>query len=225
MLNLFKPFLSFILLALFACHPESGFGGSGNNKQVIKTIIKESVVIQVDLDGWKPIGSGTLIKDSRIGWGIVTAEHVANAMPENKKRACFIEAPEECAELDDFYLDNDDSMKSDWAIYPIEAAPKGMRPANISHENVEVGDDIFQVGCPEGRVAFVNPGMISWVYNDLYIANGFALPGSSGGGVFNQKGYLIGITIATPIFNNIQGEPETQPTMPIITPIKNIKIL
>jgi hypothetical protein len=225
MAKLFKLSLNFIILLLLTCNPKDGFGGIGHEKAVINKIIKSSVIIEILKDDWAPIGSGTLIRDSRLGYSILTAEHVADALPGTLYRACWIQEPENCVSLSDFYFDRDDSLAHDWAIFPIEFAPDGMQPARISKQEVEIGDRIYQAGCPQGKIAFINPGMVAWIQDKMIVGNGFVLTGSSGGGVFNFNGEIIGITVAMPIYPSVVGIPEGQENIPLIAPVSNIKIL
>jgi hypothetical protein len=46
----------------------------------------------------------------------------------------------------------------------------------------------------------VAKGTIAWIEDfagmKMYIVNGYSVPGFSGGGVFNKRGELIGVTVA-----------------------------
>ena len=65
-----------------------------------------------------------------------------------------------------------------------------------------IGDDLFVVGSPSGLLGNVSKGILSNIVYDskfigLYYRTDAAIyPGNSGGGVYNQKGELVGIANA-----------------------------
>lgn len=68
-------------------------------------------------------------------------------------------------------------------------------------DNVKVGEVCYAIGSPKGIQNTLSNGLISNIHK---YENGYVLqisnpisPGSSGGGLFNENGYLIGITYAT----------------------------
>jgi hypothetical protein len=230
MKDLFKLSLNLIILLLLTCRSENGFGGTGGEKETIKKVLDSSLVIQVSLqeeDGsqsWQTIGSATLIKDEHLGLAVITANHVAVSSPSFAFQACSIKEVSNCIKLNDFIMSSREDLGSDWAVYLIDGAPKDMKPARLSKKKMEIGDKFFQAGCPQGQIAYINRGSVAWTTEYLYIGNGFALPGSSGGGVFDEQGGLIGITVAMPVYNNLVGIPEAQENMPLIIPTHSIRI-
>jgi len=70
-----------------------------------------------------------------------------------------------------------------------------------SSDDVRVGDVCYTIGTPKGFQNTISNGLISNILKDeseyvFQISNAIS-PGSSGGGLFNDEGELIGITFAT----------------------------
>jgi hypothetical protein len=212
--------LPIMLLGLVGCIiPVPSMASNGTD-----IAVRSSVTIQVEFaDEWYPIGSGTLVRDNEVGLSVLTAYHVASAIP-GEYRACSVVLPEECVELGDYYMESQVGIPGDWALYPVDHRPKGVRPAQVSHQVPDVGDVVIQVGSPAGT-PYVNQGTVAWTYSDMYMLDGFAYPGSSGGGVFDEQGRLIGITVAIPVFSDLIGFPLMMEDMPMVVPVHEIGIL
>jgi S1-C subfamily serine protease len=76
---------------------------------------------------------------------------------------------------------------------------RNLRPATVrASSDLEVGDKLFTVGSPNGLERTLGEGLVS----GLRLRDGVPLvqttaqisPGSSGGGLFDQQGNLVGIT-------------------------------
>lgn len=214
------------LIALVGCIIPTESSAS-NDELAIEAALRSSMVIQVKgPGGWMEIGSGTLVRDSELGLTVVTAQHVAEAIPlPLPYQACWIMDRTKCVALGNHISDSDHNITTDWALYPVVDKPKGMRPARVSHSDVEIGDEVFQIGAPAGKFSFYNEAEVAWVYTDALMLHGFAQPGSSGGGVFDEWGRLIGITVAMPIIPDALGYPAYAEDMVWVTPISQCEIL
>lgn len=226
MLKLF----TFMFLFLTGCGwPCQGMAAS-REEYLAHKIASASVVIEVYFAGnYFPIGSGTLIHDKDLGDLVVTAEHVATAAPLSYQ-ACSVLDTTQCVALNNFLVDWDDGIETDWALYGVTDLPHIMRPTKVSHEQLHLGQQLWQAASPEGRVAFINPATLAWIdvtaWGKMYMLSGFVRPGSSGSGVFDLSGRLIGITVATPVYRNpVTGLPEIEPSQPIVVPITNCPLL
>lgn len=213
--------LKLLVAALIGCAvPDVGLANP------VDRIVDASVSIEVVLPfGSIPIGSGTLVRDDELGLGILTAEHVALALYGWPYQACSLEE-HECVVLNEFYFESGMDLPDDWAFYPIEDKPKGMHPAKIGDStDIEVGDRLWLAGNPDGYLSSVVEGNLAWTYGDIWRVHGYAYPGSSGGGCFDEKGRLVGIIVAGPIVSDIFGFPAFETDLPYIVPIGNVRIL
>ena len=93
--------------------------------------------------------------------------------------------------------------KSDLIRFTIKNSSNKFFPATICKTIPEKGDDVWAIGTPVvmDNMNELSAGIISQVYNDLRFSGDTVLQttaaishGSSGGGLFNNKGELIGIT-------------------------------
>lgn len=188
-----------------------------------------SVSINIDTPwgGRSTIGSGTLVKTSNMGLIILTAEHVALAVPFPMV-ACSMNDEEDCVELGmNPVVDIDDSIITDWALYQLDDNPfYSVSPARINSRGLELGDDTYMAGMPFGLGPWMSEGSIANIHGSgtdgesLYMMNGFAHSGFSGGGVFDKRGRLHAITVA--IATSEWGPQENQI---FAVPIHNIGIL
>jgi len=82
----------------------------------------------------------------------------------------------------------------------------GIKPARLSSRLPEVGEQVFAIGAPRGLTQTLSNGLVSGVRSDggarLIQTNAPITHGSSGGGLFDSKGRLLGITT----FGHAEGE-------------------
>lgn len=139
-------------------------------------------------------GSGVIISED--GY-IITNAHVISGASQIKVRTS--DKTEYEAEM----IGSD--SKSDIAVLKIEAT--GLTPAVVGNsDNLVVGEFTLAVGNPMGTLGgTVTNGIISALNRDITVqgqtmnllqTNAAVSPGNSGGGLFNEKGELIGIVNA-----------------------------
>jgi hypothetical protein len=95
-----------------------------------------------------------------------------------------------------------DTSGGDWALFETQMKPKEV--LNVSAGKVALGDPVFIVSFPIGGDRFGSAGAIANVsysapgtpWNKYVAVDITALPGSSGGGVVNVNGELVGILVA-----------------------------
>ena len=69
----------------------------------------------------------------------------------------------------------------------------GWVPYALVAPGVTKGEAVYHIGHPLRQKWLATAGIVSLVERDVIVADAAANPGSSGGGVFNHKGELIGI--------------------------------
>ena len=177
---------------------------------------------------FKIYGSGVVVKNSKSELILITAEHVAMLVYPLPILICGIEAMS-CIPAGDKLIVEFDSINqkkdlgSDWALYKIKEAPKGVIPAALSRHKLLLGQPVWSVGMPYGRSPRVTSGTVSWFLpasreNQIIAIDGFAAPGFSGGGIFSLDGKLTGIVVAIEL--TPKGEQSTDQVLAI--PLSNI---
>jgi tetratricopeptide (TPR) repeat protein len=88
---------------------------------------------------------------------------------------------------------------TDLALLKIDTKGAILTQATISTEYCNKGASVFTIGNPDGLENSISTGIVSSVrvmgdYGDSYQITAPISPGSSGGGLFNSKGELVGIT-------------------------------
>jgi S1-C subfamily serine protease len=168
---------------------------------------EHSVVIEVftDDNGWQKIGSGTLIKVNRTP-NILTAWHVAAAAFEYNMRACpVLEERTKCVEVLWPWMTDigNANLYGDWALFQLVDKPDGMTPARFRQKPAVVGEEVMILASPASSEGSLSTGVISgyrwsdWATFDyLIMSDAFAFFGSSGGGMYDRNGYLIGVVVA-----------------------------
>lgn len=174
---------------------------------------KHSVVMEVltpvDIGGnspifiWRKIGSGTLVNINGEP-NILTAWHVALASLEVPMRACPVLASKDnCVDLVLPWLTemSNNSLSGDWAFFQLRSTPEGMTPARIRHRGMSVGESIYIMGSPAHEEGLLTSGIVSGFATEedgtnLIQTDAFVYYGSSGGGLFDRTGLLIGVVVA-----------------------------
>lgn len=101
---------------------------------------------------------------------------------------------------------------------------RGLRPANISALDTEdwiVGNEVVYTGFPSSYNLLTSTGFVSGMsrsYNNSILIQGFAWPGSSGAGVFNENGNLIGLIWALGV-EHFRGRAQALETLVYVCPI------
>lgn len=195
-------------------------------RKPIDKIILGTVALNLPIqEGMATVGTGVVVKTPK-GVVLVTAEHVAMTAWPTPLQACSIKGGD-CVNLGNrFVLETDDPLSvnigSDWVVYSPKELPKDTVPVSIAKNEPAVGDNLWLIGMPYGRGPWVSRGNVAWKWDGdaggMLAVTGFAAPGFSGGGVFDEKGNLTGITVAITV--DPRGEPQVNQIL--VVPIGNI---
>jgi len=163
-------------------------------KPNIRNIYLSSITIK-DCDG-DYYGSGTIIYNKKGHQMIVlTAAHVIIGIKEKKKEICFNTAFDYKTRFTTIYKID---IKTDLAILHGKNKEERSGPSvNISLHIPDIGDQVVVIGSPMGEERTVTSGIISGFKvrkkKVLYKTTASIFYGSSGGGMFNSDGELIGV--------------------------------
>lgn len=229
--------LFLIAVVLSSCYGQPTEVSAQHELVVAHNIVNSTVLIQVKQEGtWLPVGSGVVV-EGPLGPSVLTAYHVAMIAPGGEYLACSMASLSECLYLDtDPIVDIENRGGSiidpsqDYAVFKIKGTLlPHTRPAYISHISPRVGLPVWQAGFPEIR-PFVNRAEIAWTFGDegaeTIILEGYAMPGSSGGGVFDEQGKLIAITVAIPVASGpLFGFPTYSEDQVVAIPVNSIECL
>ena len=196
------------------------------NRNVPNSVLSHTVsihIVQGDHSS-PPIGTGVVLRHGSMGYTVLTAEHVLMAAWPSSLEACSIINELDCILLGSAALvQTSVDSSSDWAVFDIDTPPLSTRPAKLANQPADIGDNVLLAGMPWGRSPWLSQGSIAWKVgqegNEMYFLNGFAAPGFSGGGVFDERGRLIGITVALAV-----SEWGPQENMILMVPIQNISL-
>lgn len=145
---------------------------------------KKSIVtvIASGLDGVMQ-GSGVAVSQNKI---LTNCHVIDNA---NNVKVLFENSE---YKVDSIYGNND----FDYCILTVSNLPA--RSANISDTNITIGQKVYSIGTPKGFELTIADGLVSGlrkVENISIIQTTAPIShGSSGGGLFNERGQLVGIT-------------------------------
>lgn len=196
---------------------------SGCEAKPIDRILDASVQIEVMLPlGSLAIGSGTIVRDRELGLGILTARHVAEGLPF-MYQACRLDEPTNCVELHEYVTNSGTGLEDDWAWFSVDELPDGSHPVGFGR-HPKLGDSIWMAGVPNG-MPLITTGSVAWDVGVGWTAQGFGYPGSSGGGCFNTRGELIGVTVALPVLRDPLGFPAYETSLPLIISVENVRFL
>lgn len=160
-----------------------------------------SIIMETE-SGERYIGSGTFVNTTR-GIGIITAKHVVMGIRGERYqlKACAYIYPENCTYLigDPAYSD-EGGQANDWLFYQITHYPLSVSPAIVRKKVPRIGEKVYLVSRPHAGIPWVSVGNISYIWfidrYDVFAVDGFAFFGSSGGGVYNSDGEMVGLISA-----------------------------
>jgi hypothetical protein len=157
--------------------------------------VSRNAAVRVQLDyGWTMIqGSGTYFKwkGERM---VVTAAHLfAFGGDRILESEAFITTPQEKVLGKLVYIDKE----VDIAIFSVSSLPS-RRAANFHRaDGYEIGEQAIYSGFPGPNKLLTFSGTLSGEgYGTDITMHSFAWPGSSGSGVFNEKGEFVGVVVA-----------------------------
>jgi len=167
-----------------------------------------SVLVRLEVGGGTGTGTGVIVKNGEDGY-IWTAYHVVNSMSLGDQ-ATIEKYPEVFGSQKKFLTDNATlialSMEHDIALLKLDSPDKFYHSTIIETENVTLpGIDVYHVGNMNAKVGSVTKGVVSRYSRNLIhplIVGSYSLliettcqayKGSSGGGIFNKDGNIIGI--------------------------------
>jgi len=225
-----KVLFGLLLVAFTLSLPFNAISRSPTDKALSSSVVIE---MQHPLFGyWSEVASGTFVKDQELGQAILTAKHVAETLEgyQFNTRACALTERDDCVDLGTFVVNSETGIDEDWALYVVKRkAFDTLKVATVCHEPVDIGDELLLVGVPNSEPR-VSKGILSWIEEEngdpLYCIQGYAWPGSSGGGVFDARGRLVGVMSAVAIhIDPVTGIPQTMDTQVAAVPVGNIELL
>jgi len=172
----------------------------------------------VTIETGKKFGSGVIIDSAGV---VVTNLHVIQEAPRATIRLSNGDAYDDATVID--YDVRKDLVLLKIKGFKLTAAELG------DSDNLRVGDRVFAIGAPEGLELILSEGVVSAVRDTgegyrVVQTDAAISPGSSGGGLFDVNGRLVGITsfktkgenlnFANPI-NYVRGMLSTQERMTI----------
>jgi S1-C subfamily serine protease len=185
------------------------------------------VSIQIGItgvDAWVTIGTGVAVRKPGFGKMILTAAHVARVAPGADYRACNIYSDSFCVALDEYLMDSGGDSDDDWALYFVDDFPTKVSSARIGREPV-TGSPVMTLGFPDGTLWYSYGHASVLTTGDVWGLDLWCRPGSSGGGVWNEQGQLIGIIHAIYIKKDLYGEGQMVHQQSIMVPISRIEVL
>jgi len=192
----------------------------GDDKKVTnEEIIKASVKINIKYHKGSGVGSGTIIHTQNGEALIASAWHLFRNYDSNSEITIELEGYGNVkvkGNLLRYKAEEDVSLIAITLPKEITVTPAKVAPKNYE---IKKGDIIYTSGCSEGKDCTVEQSLVNSIGKYLGAKNfqtqGVPIEGRSGGGVFSDGGYLIGIINAADPPNN-EG---------IISHLENIQIL
>lgn len=176
-----KNWIFFVVLGFFT---QTGFALDASG---VFAKVSLSVIVVDVLDGQgKVIGIGS-------GVAISKDEVITNCHVAQKGQSVQVRQSDKTYKATIHYADPDRDL-CQLTVPDLQAVPIGLGSAKI----LKVGQRVYAIGAPKGFELTLSEGLVSSLRDyegSQYIQTSAAIsPGSSGGGLFNEQGELIGIT-------------------------------
>ncbi|MFC1620176.1 S1C family serine protease [Candidatus Neomarinimicrobiota bacterium] len=160
--------------------------------EVVSQVSKSVVILNTEGRGFtaNAQASGVIINDGKT---IVTNLH---AIAGASKVSAHFEDGRDLGATGYLGVDEDRDLV---CIYVPEGIEDDVCPSLVSLEDLKVGQKVIAIGSPQGFANTVSEGIISGIREfetgtRIIQTTAPVSPGSSGGGLFNDRGELIGIT-------------------------------
>jgi len=224
--KLFKT-IQIILVISLVCISLGGFYVLYNASQQTSMIAYESIDIQKILNSSVIVnalfsgGSGTVIKLTNENMYILTCHHVIDMVliwqeeiPELKVKVGYIRTDKYGETIGKTYYtaeivkyDEDNDM----ALLKVKLIDENLTEVSIAEIEPEKGDAVYSVGNPLGMIRTLSKGILANKEEGFYICDNTTTYGNSGGGLFNDKGELIGVpsNVTGYYFKTDENEEET----------------
>jgi len=174
-------------------------------KTIINNILNSSVIVY----GREGLGSGTVIKKTKKEMYILTCHHVIKDVIDlNNDMVKVIVAYSKYKYENNKYksigqiLYTGEIYKNnellDLTILKVNFVDENLIEVKLAENEPKLGDIIYTVGNPLGVERNLSKGIISNIVDEFYISDGTVTLGNSGGGLFNDKGELIGVPEKVP---------------------------
>ena len=172
---------------------------------VVKVFVREYVVEGADEPGVTIVqseGSGVLFsadgKVLTVSHLVQTADEIAVEFDDGQRTAARVYASEPAADV---------------ALLQVEALPQGKQPVVLGNsDHVRVGQRVVVIGAPFGLAGMISVGNVSGRQRprtpfgeleqlEMFVIDAHVERGSSGGGVFDLEGRLIGVVTSVQFGN------------------------
>ncbi len=195
--------LVFTASAVQAATPEQLFATL--RPSVVKVFVREYVVEGADEPGVSVVqseGSGVLFsadgKVLTVSHLVQTADEIAIEFDDGQRLAARVYASEPAADV---------------ALLQVDALPPGRRPVALGDSDaVRAGERVIVIGAPFGLAGMISVGHVSGRQRprtpfgeldqlEMFVIDAHVERGSSGGGVFDLEGRLIGVVTSVQFGN------------------------
>jgi len=198
-----KKLLLLLIIAIsFIC-----CGATKTYTKHVQQMIDASVTVHIQLpSSWVEVGAGVVTLNKNDEPIILTARHMFDIFPEIPRRVCSMAEPSSCMLVDPsqaIMAGLNPGPQTDWWVHPYPIELDGIAPARPRYDLVPIGSEIWTVGVPNGRSGEVSRGIITNQSFGVYYVDARTLPGSSGGGVFDKKGRLVGIVCGLSVVDGL----------------------
>lgn len=172
--------------------------------ELLDAKIMDSVVALTMLGDGLGTCSGTIIHEDVNHQYIITAKHCVDSGSE-----MYVEHSKVTYQIT--------SVDDDLAIVVIDEKIGNKIATSLGYRNGYLRDELYHVGFPSG-VVYKASGTLTRITDDWQMYDFRAIPGCSGGGVFNKYGQLVGV-----LWGSYRGASDDSPIKSIGEPLKDIK--
>jgi S1-C subfamily serine protease len=188
--------------------------------EILYNILNSDVFV----DGIFGQGAGTVIKKTNENMYILTCAHVVEDIYKINQEGIHITGKLGYSKTDNKNLIKGLILysyeiikydeKNDLALLKTSVIDDNLIAIDISETEPEKGDTIYSVGSPLGNLRTISKGILSNKIEKFYISDNTITYGNSGGGLYDNKGELIGVPSNVMGYNggiNKEGEEQIIP--------------
>jgi S1-C subfamily serine protease len=203
-------------------------------KNQIKEVDKQKIINgSVFVRGIEGLGSGTVIKKTEEAMYILTCHHVVEDVIEFNEKGYELGASIGYSKTDTLnkvagimaygaeIIKYDE--EKDLALLKVFFIDDELVEIKIAEEEPQKGDIVYSVGNPLGLLRTISKGILSNKIEGLYISDNTITFGNSGGGLYNNKGELIGVPSQVQIYGYTESMPVPESSLGQSRDLQTIK--
>ena len=200
-MKIITTFRNHLIIIIFAVTTVSPYPADGKSVKEMFAEVSSSIVVVLTLDaGGRKTGqgSGVVVGKNEV---VTNCHVVSNARTIAVRQAADVRGRETYRMKAELVARNEQRDLCLLSVKELSVPPAAPPVAFAAARSVSIGEEVYAIGAPRGLDLSISRGIVSQLRGNygkqpapIIQTDAAISPGSSGGGLFNENGELLGIT-------------------------------